>query len=119
MIKGKLRISGDYLAFYCPGCKAYHYLSLTGRPAWQFSGDYESPTFSPSVLVRSGHYLPGHTGPCWCTTEDWKPEDFKCMVCHSFVENGQIRYLEDCTHALAGQTVPLTLKSEDDENSTP
>ncbi|MCZ4340562.1 hypothetical protein O4H52_03015 [Sphingomonadaceae bacterium G21617-S1] len=28
-------------------------------------------------------------------------------VCHSFVRNGQIEFLSDCTHALAGQTVPL------------
>lgn len=32
------------------------------------------------------------------------PDSF---VCHSFVFDGEIRFLGDCTHALAGKTVPL------------
>ena len=28
-------------------------------------------------------------------------------VCHSFVTDGNIQFLSDCTHSLAGQTVPL------------
>lgn len=31
----------------------------------------------------------------------------KPKVCHSFVRNGKIEYLNDCTHELAGQTVEL------------
>jgi hypothetical protein len=27
--------------------------------------------------------------------------------CHSFVTNGKIQFLADCTHKLAGQTVEL------------
>lgn len=27
--------------------------------------------------------------------------------CHSFVVDGQMQFLGDCTHALAGQTVPI------------
>jgi hypothetical protein len=29
------------------------------------------------------------------------------LLCHTFVTDGQIQYLGDCTHALAGQTVDL------------
>lgn len=29
------------------------------------------------------------------------------QVCHSYVTNGRIQYLGDCTHELAGQTVDL------------
>jgi hypothetical protein len=29
------------------------------------------------------------------------------VVCHSFVTDGRIQFLEDCTHELAGQTVDL------------
>jgi hypothetical protein len=39
-------------------------------------------------------------------TEHWydnRPLD----VCHSFVTDGKIQYLSDCTHAMAGQTVDL------------
>lgn len=28
-------------------------------------------------------------------------------VCHSFIKDGQIQYLDDCTHRLKNQTVPL------------
>jgi hypothetical protein len=35
---------------------------------WTFNGDFVKPTFTPSILVRSGHYMEGHTGDsCWCT----------------------------------------------------
>lgn len=30
-----------------------------------------------------------------------------CHTCHSFVRDGQIEFLSDCTHALAGKTVSL------------
>jgi hypothetical protein len=29
------------------------------------------------------------------------------QVCHSFVTDGRIQYLSDCTHAMAGQTKEL------------
>jgi hypothetical protein len=31
----------------------------------------------------------------------------KNFVCHSFVRNGKIEYLSDCTHNLAGKTVDI------------
>jgi hypothetical protein len=80
-------------------------------PSWDWNGSYDAPTFAPSILVRSGHYLPEHNVPeCWCTFNAKHPEeppDFVCSVCHSFVTDGKIQFLSDCTHSLAGQTVPL------------
>lgn len=111
--RGVLRIiQGDQLGFWCPGCKEMHVISVgTGaRPGWTFDGNYDKPTFSPSVLVTSGHYSPGWTGPeCWCTYNKEHPEDicFECERCHSFVKGGNIEFLGDCTHALAAKTVPL------------
>jgi hypothetical protein len=29
-------------------------------------------------------------------------------ICHSFIKNGKIQYLSDCTHELKGKTVQLT-----------
>ena len=51
----------------------------------------DAPTFSPSINVRYNF-----------TQEDGGPD-----ICHSFVKAGNIQFLGDCTHALAGQTVPL------------
>lgn len=107
---------GDvFLMFWCPGCEKYHgprIESTLGRSVWAWNGDRERPTLSPSVLVRSGHHVPEHMpgSPCWCTYNAEHPEQptsFKCYVCHSFVTDGRIQFLSDCTHALAGQTVDL------------
>lgn len=101
--------SGGVLNFWCPGCEEAH----TIRPdVWTWDGNAERPTFSPSVMVTSGHYTPGHKqgDPCWCTYNRDHPDDptvFECSRCHSFVKAGMIEFLADCTHALAGQTVPL------------
>jgi hypothetical protein len=80
----------------CPGCVAAgladdHVLHTgTGpRPRWTFNGDAERPTFSPSLLVTYGR------------------GDLPPLVCHSFITDGRIQFLSDCTHPLVGQTVDL------------
>ncbi len=87
---------------------------VTGR--WTFNGDEEKPTFAPSMLATSGHYVPGyektaHPEWCWCNFIERFPDHadckFKCYRCHSFVTDGKIQFLSDCSHALAGQTVDL------------
>lgn len=111
----KLRsVEGGLVAFWCPGCDARHHVSVdpANAMAWAYNGNPDAPTFNPSVLVRSGHHIPGWQGPtCWCNWE--QPAErttdhaFKCTICHSFVTDGQITFLADSTHKLAGQTVPL------------
>ncbi len=106
---GKQADGGEMVHFRCPGCDDFHQIRVG---IWTFNGDLERPTFSPSVLVKSGHYADGWTGPdCWCTYAKKHPEhaavSFRCRVCHSFVTDGRIQFLGDCTHSLAGQTVDL------------
>ena len=113
MKNGKLRIAEDgMLSFYCPGCKCHHsvYVDGSGHPVWGFNGNYERPTLTPSVLVTSGHFISGHTGHCWCDYNKEHPEDPVpnwCYRCHSFITDGKIQYLSDCSHELAGQTVDM------------
>lgn len=91
--------------FFCPACKEYHYIGVAqnnmGFPIWQFNGNNESPTISPSVMV------------------EYHGAD-KDTVCHSFVRNGNIEFLSDCTHELAGKTVEMvdlsTLKTKNYES---
>ena len=98
----KLRsLDHNMVAFLCPGCKTRHAIS-TDR--WTFNGDGDNPTFSPSVLVKTGRAV----DPNFQREPGDLPE-----VCHSFVRDGQIQFLGDCTHALAGQTVPLPDINED------
>lgn len=113
MKRGILRTGdGGRLLFRCPGCNEAHQVTVGEGPGprWGFNGNYERPTFTPSVLIKTGHYCAGQEGKdCWCTYEKrlGKPAPFKCSVCHSFVTDGRIQFLTDCTHALAGQTVQL------------
>ena len=110
-LRGVLRlIEGGNIAFYCPGCEQMH---VVGAAAWQFNGNYERPSLSPSILVTSGHYAPDWPGRhCWCSYNREHPKEpasFRCFRCHSFVKGGQIQFLSDSTHKLAGQTVPLEI----------
>lgn len=90
------------LTWWCPGCDGPHQIAVGEGPGprWGWNGSAERPTFTPSVLVT------------------WKePSDDPALagdeahdigkVCHSFVVDGQMQMLGDCTHALAGQTVPI------------
>lgn len=81
--------------FNCPGCKEPHSIPTEGPEAWGFNGAKDRPTFTPSILVRS-------------VKNAWGPDfDSTPTVCHSFVTDGRIEFLNDCTHALAGRTVDL------------
>ena len=106
---------GGRLSFWCPGCDESHAIQVGAGPGprWGWDGNIERPTFTPSVLVTTGHYVQGYDGGgCWCTFYREHPPApgervFACGQCHSFVRNGRIEFQADCTHALAGQTVDL------------
>ena len=89
-------------SFVCPGCQDAHTIpTIPYANGWDFDGDEERPTFSPSILVY----------PHATFREDGTVgETFRC---HSLVRAGQIQFLNDCTHALAGQTVDLADVPED------
>lgn len=98
------------IKWYCHGCKCDHGVPLPPhRQAWGWNQSLEAPTLTPSVLITSGHYAPGHKGNCWCKfkLEDGKPAPFECVRCHCFVRDGKIEFLTDCSHALAGKTVEM------------
>lgn len=90
--------------FHCPGCKVGHQFNTRrskatmefntkhglGNPLWKFNGDVNNPTFHPSLLYQ------------------WEEGDAKVKkVCHLFLRNGVLEFLNDCTHELAGQKFNL------------
>ncbi|WP_336152118.1 DUF6527 family protein [Acinetobacter sp. 99] len=79
--------SNEIYFIECPGCKYLHPLHVgeQHKVRWEFDGNLERPTFSPSLLVNGGH----------------------ANQCHSFIRDGQIQFLSDCHHELAGKTVDL------------
>ena len=82
-------------SFECPGCGSQHVyytveFNTPPNPTWTFNGNLEKPTFSPSLLVRYEYGDPP-----------------KKHQCHLVMTDGMIKYFNDCTHALSGQTVPV------------
>lgn len=78
---------GIQYLFWCPACEHVHAVNHT----WTFNGSMEFPTFYPSVRVT------GYLGPKLGSGG----------VCHSFIQEGVIKYCADSTHAMAGQDVPM------------
>lgn len=70
----------DNVDFFCPGCNKMHILS---DKVHTWNKDVDKPTFTPSVLFVNN------------------------PRCHSFITDGNIQYLNDCQHELAGQTIAL------------
>ena len=95
-VSSVLQEADGMLFFECKGCDMPHGVNIArdGMPKWSFDGNYENPTFSPSVLVQYPYRMLGNG-------------EREQVVCHSFVVNGNIQYLNDCTHNLAGKTIPL------------
>lgn len=115
---------GYHVYFRCPGCNADHLVLIHGRSTfdkkgWAWNNNAEKPTFNPSILVTSGHYVPGYRGECWCKFNDRaiaqgkSPAAFKCTRCHLYVRDGMLQFLDDCSHALAGKTVPMVTYTEE------
>lgn len=79
-------------------CPATGWLRIPRDGRWSFNGDYQHPTFSPSLNQTVG--LPGES------IEQVRAGRVAERN-HCFVRDGRIEYLPDCTHHLAGQTVEL------------
>lgn len=95
------------LMFWCPGCDEAHRIQHGGGtgPRWGWNGSTDKPTFTPSVLVTGVKQLTDEQHETYLKTRELpEPEP---MRCHSFVTDGRIQFLGDCTHALGGQTVDL------------
>ncbi|SRR5216684_1491825 len=78
--------------FHCPGCGIDHCFTVglpkrgPEDPRWEFSGSFDKPTFTPSLLHNKNDPL---------------------SRCHLFVKDGRIQFLGDCHHKLASQIVDL------------
>ena len=68
---------------FCPACERLHPLP----EGWEFDGDVDSPTFTPSFRHSWGK----EGGPC----------------CHYILTSGILNFCGDCTHDMAGLAVPL------------
>lgn len=87
-IEGTGPRGGTLYYFECPGCNYGHPFEIDApnNAGWAWNGSLDKPTFKPSLLVFGS-----------------VPE----KRCHSYVTDGQIQFLTDCWHPLAGKTVDL------------
>ncbi len=88
--------TGGMLIFWCPGCFEYHGLWVvepnpTTGAKWAWNKDFVKPTATPSVHIKGGQ---GH------------------KRCHFYIRDGNLEYLADCEHHLAGKTVPMQIEEE-------
>lgn len=94
-----------FVMFWCPGCDEYHGPRVEGGASqWQWNGDRDRPTLSPSILVTGKRRITDDEHARLMRGEAVEVPDSRC---HSFVRDGRIEFLSDCTHALAGQVVEL------------
>jgi len=82
-------------AIFCPACGHGHTFRIASDQwyagqVWQFNGDFEKPTFTPSLVNKSTY-----------------GEDHQPRRCHLIITDGKITYCDDCTHAMAGKTIDL------------
>lgn len=104
-------VTDNGLMFWCPGCDGPHVIhhGEGAGPRWSWNGDVGKPTFSPSVLLQWDQWVPAATSPEMM--EKIRSGEIvqtrEHHVCHSFVTDGRIQFLSDCTHHLAGQTVEI------------
>jgi len=115
-------VEGGGLLFRCPGCNEGHMIRHGEGPGprWTWNGNAEKPTFTPSVLVWWEE--PANIGDVQALRRDIEAARARKEAgatgdeakipqvskrCHSFVTDGRIQFLSDCTHEMAGQTVDL------------
>lgn len=76
---------GDFV-HWCSGCKCMHLIN-TGRKnangaQWSFNGNYEKPTFHPSINIENGY-------------------------CHYTITDGVVFYHDATGHDLGGKSILL------------
>lgn len=103
LVVAKTRMHGDpddmppwrSLWMWCPACDHAKSIPVPGEdgtlprnggPHWEWNGSVDAPTLNPSILQYQSGSMP---------------------LCHSFLRDGVWQFLGDCTHAMAGQNVPM------------
>ena len=92
-VHGCVDSQGKHMGYtiHCPACKHAHLLDSR----WTFNNNLDKPTFRPSLLCVGDEQMRKET------------EGRYGHRCHSFITDGNIQYLNDCTHEMKGKTVKL------------
>jgi hypothetical protein len=93
------KAANEFKIFWCPACRQRHKVDKR----WTLSGTILRPTLEPEVKLGV------------ITTGTGGADDWDRGLCHFTVKNGVINYAPDCTHALAGKSVPMVDLEEAEE----
>lgn len=70
----------------------------SGTGCWSWNGSVDAPTLRPSILTEGHRYLGG---------DPLDQNQWLKFRCHVWVNDGKVKYLDDCSHDLRGQTCDL------------
>lgn len=90
------------IVHWCPACKEVHQFALDGPNSsgarWTWDGNREAPSFTPSMRITTGPRPMVPVG---------RPDAGRVDICHYILTGGIINFCGDCTHEMAGQSVPI------------
>lgn len=104
-----------HIEFFTPG--PYHFRLIpvilkgtrAGTGCWSWNGSLDKPTLKPSIIVKGTVPLTDEEADRVLAGEKIEP---KPQICHTWITDGQVQFLSDCTHELAGKIIDL-LEVED------
>lgn len=82
-----------HVKFVMPGPIGQLMLPVKPPHGWEWNGSTDAPTLRPSILSTLDH---------------------KKLRCHSYMTDGMVQFLDDTSHELKGQTVPLLEVTDED-----
>ena len=88
----KVKVTETEILFRCPKCGQHR----VPKTRWKMTGTVDNPTLAPSLKET--------VNPP--SSKDYRP-GIPTTVCHVVVENGILKFGNDCTHDLAGKHVPM------------
>lgn len=94
---------------WCPACKETHPFAvdvpLRNGARWSFNGNFETPSFHPSMNISVGPFPDGRIERCHYFLK--AGAELNGVMPEVDASRSYIQFLGDCTHELKGQVVPL------------
>lgn len=113
--KLKLSRPGVYM-HWCQACKSGHFFYTNnaneGKPNWNFDGNVEMPSFTPSMHIFYNEPTVDDDEidrlmKLRETDKSIEVPSVRVTTCHYYLTAGRITYMNDCQHSFKGQTVDL------------
>lgn len=99
-----------HVVINCPGPLPHRIIPVqikgtrAGTGNWTWNGSVDKPTLKPSIITKGVRHLTDEEFERVNKGEEVARVD---VICHSWVNDGKMIFLKDCTHELAGQTLDL------------